>query len=228
VFDIQQGVSINLFIKTGKKKGGQDADVFHYDLYGVRAAKYQFLLEHNFAAVPYQKIKPTAPQYFFVAKDFSSEAEYTKGFSVQDLFPVNSVGIVTARDAFTIHDTAQAVRDTITEFLKLDDETARRRFDLGKDVRDWSVAMARKDVTPNPDFSKIVTINYRPFDTRYTYYTGHSKGFHCMPRGNVMRHFLQGENIGLMVCRQQKTGGFFHCLVHKHIFDYFFVVFYPQ
>ncbi|MHB9295351.1 N-6 DNA methylase [Pillotina sp. SPG140] len=210
VFDIQQGVSINLFIKTGKKKA---AEVFHCDVYGRRAAKYHYLLEHTLASVPYQRIEPKAPHYFFVAKDFSREAEYEKGFGVQDMFPVNSVGVATARDDFTIHNTAQAVKDTISEFLKLDDETASQRFDLGKDVRDWSVAGARKDLIPNPDkdpnpdFSKIVKINYRPFDTRYTYYTGHSKGFHCMPRGNVMRHFIEGENRGLIIGRQGQVVG---------------------
>ena len=36
VFDIQQGVSVNLFVKTGNKKAGEPAQVFHYDLYGNR------------------------------------------------------------------------------------------------------------------------------------------------------------------------------------------------
>ena len=150
---------------------------------------------------------------------------YKKGFGIQELFPVNSVGIVTARDQFTIHETPQKLKGTILEFISLDNESARKRFNLGKDVRDWSVAGARKDLVPNPDknpqpdFSKIVPIQYRPFDTRYTYYTGQSKGFHCMPRGNVMRHFLVGDNIGVMVCRQQKTDGFFHCLIHENIVE---------
>jgi predicted helicase len=165
----------------------------------------------------------TDPQYFFTEKDFSLQEEYEKGFSVQELFPVNSVGVVTARDNFTIHSTKQSVKDTITEFLKLDIESARKKFNLGKDVRDWSVDTAKKDLTSNPDFDNIVEINYRPFDIRYTYYTGHSKGFHCMPRGNVMQHFLKGENVGLMLCRQQKTDGFYHCLVHKHIVESSFV-----
>jgi predicted helicase len=107
--------------------------------------------------------------------------------------------------------------------LKLDDEAARERFDLGKDARDWSVAMARKDLTPNPDFSKIVKINYRPFDTRYTYYTGRSKGFHCRSRGNVMRHFIAGNNLGLTTNRQVKSGGFCHVLIHENIVDSSFV-----
>jgi len=183
------------------------AQVFHYDLYGKRTEKYDFLLNNNLQTVQWRELELTEPLYFFVEKDFSLQGEYNSGFSVQELFPVNSVGIVTARDNFTIHDTAQAVKNTINEFMKLDVEAARNRFNLGEDVRDWSVAGAKKDLTSNPDFSKIVEINYRPFDKRFTYYTGNSKGFHCMPRGNVMQHFLKGENVGLLIGRQGQVVG---------------------
>ena len=43
VFDIMQGVSINLFVKTGKKKKGDLGQVFHCDLFGERESKYEFL-----------------------------------------------------------------------------------------------------------------------------------------------------------------------------------------
>jgi len=178
------------------------AQVFHFDLYGKRAEKYSFLLNNTLQTVQWSELELSEPQYFFVQKDFSLKEEYENGFSVQELFPVNSIGIVTARDNFTIHDTAKAARNTINEFIKLDVETARKRFDLGNDARDWSVAGAQKDLTSNPDFSKIVEISYRPFDKRFTYYTGNSRGFHCMPRGKVMQHFLKGENWGLVVSRQ--------------------------
>ena len=46
----------------------------------------------------------------------------------------------------------------------------------------------------------IRPISYRPFDTRWTYYTGHSRGFHCMPRPKNMPHLLK-ENLALCVCR---------------------------
>jgi predicted helicase len=49
----------------------------------------------------------------------------------------------------------------------------------------------------------IVPILYRPFDVRYTFYTGRSRGFHCMPRPEVMRHLLAGENVALITLRQQ-------------------------
>jgi predicted helicase len=149
------------------------------------------------------------PQYFFVEKDFANKTLYEEGFFVPDLFMSNSTAIVTARDEFTIHKTEKALKETIIEFLSLDNEAARIKFNLGKDARDWSIAGARKDLIPNPEkdpnpnFDKIVKINYRPFDIRYTYYTGHSKGFHCMPRGKTMRHFIVGDNIGLVFRRQQ-------------------------
>jgi predicted helicase len=213
VFNIQQGVSINIFIKTGKKKDGELARVQHFDLYGMRELKYQFLLENTLATVKWQEVKPHSPQYFFVSKNLHKQMEYEKGFSINELFPVNSAGIVTARDAFSIQDTKKAIENTIKEFLQLDDETARARFNLGKDVRDWSVAGARRDLlrkqtadsAPPPYFDKnIVKISYRPFDIRWTYYTGRSKGFHCMPRGEVMQHFYKGDNIGLIAAKQCK------------------------
>jgi len=202
VFDIQQGVSINLFIKTGKKKDNTPAEVFHSDIYGLRKSKYKILSEKTLKTIKWKKIKPVPPYYFLVHKDFSGDEEYKQGFDLQELFPVNSVGIVTARDDFTIHESIKQVKDTITDFISLDIETARTRFNLGKDARDWSVAGARKDLMPIPDFKKIVNINYRPFDIRYTYYTGNSKGFHCMPRGKVMQHFIVEDNVGLVVARQ--------------------------
>ena len=44
VFDIMQGVSINILVKTGNKKANQLGKVFHSDLYGKRDVKYPFLL----------------------------------------------------------------------------------------------------------------------------------------------------------------------------------------
>ncbi|GHV95692.1 DNA methyltransferase [Spirochaetia bacterium] len=207
VFDIQQGVSINIFIKTGNKKADELAAVYHYDMYGERETKYQLLLENTLSTINWNILPVEGPQYFFIEKDFTNKALYEKGFLIPELFTANSAGIVTARDEFTIHNSAEALKETITRFLSMDNETARAQFNLGKDVRDWSVTGARKDLVPNPDkepkpnFDRIVKINYRPFDIRYTYYTGHSKGFHCMPRGDIMRHFIVGENIGLVFKR---------------------------
>ena len=200
VFDIQQGVSINLFVKTGEKKKSEPAQVFHYDLYGRREGKYQFLWDHNLTQIGFKELEPQPPQYFFVPKDYRLQAEYDEGISLDKLFPTNSVGIVTARDDFTLYHTPRELKAAITEFRGMDDEAARARFSLGRDAMDWKVALARQDLEENifaEGNDEAVAINYRPFDIRYTYYSGNSKGFHCMPRGEVMQAFPQRREYRL-------------------------------
>ncbi|MCL2065692.1 MAG: N-6 DNA methylase, partial [Candidatus Cloacimonetes bacterium] len=199
VFNIMQGVSINIFVKKSNKDILVDekkhAEIYHYDLYGKREDKFTFLQSNKLYNVPFKKLRPVEPYYFFTSKVFSGKSRYEKGFSIQDMFLINSVGVSTARDDFTIHFTAFSLTQTIKDFVKLDIESARNKYRLGKDTRDWSVAGAHKELTSNPDFTKLVEICYRPFDKRFTYYTGKSKGFHCTPRGEVMRHFVNSETI---------------------------------
>ena len=98
VFDIQQGVSINMFIKTGEKKAKELGKVFYYDLYGKREEKYDFLTNTPFSEVKYKELNPIAPMYFFVPKDFELMEEYEKGVKVNDLFSLGSMGITTGHD----------------------------------------------------------------------------------------------------------------------------------
>ena len=141
-------------------------------------------MDHSLKEIPFKKLPLKKPQYFFVQKALNLQREYEQGFALNEMFPVNSVGIVTARDSFTIHDTPEQVKRTIRTFLGMGDEEAREYFNLGEDAQDWKVSLARKDLKESGvDFDKcIVPINYRPFDKRYTYYTGSSKGFHCRTR----------------------------------------------
>ncbi len=208
VFDIRQGVAINFFVKTGKKKAKDLAQVFHYDLYGRRQNKEQYLLEHSLKTVQFEKLPNVDPMYLMRPKDFKLQKKYNQSFAVTELFPLNSVGIVTARDKFSIHQSKQAVVQTIETFLSLDEAAAREQFALGKDTRDWKIAYAKADLKQHwHDQTKLTQINYRPFDTRWTYYTGQSKGFHCMPRNEVMRHFINGENVGLIFPRRSMDTG---------------------
>lgn len=208
VFDIMQGVSINLLVKTGKKKANDLGEVFHYDLYGKREYKYNFLSDNSIKSIDYKKLPNVAPNYFLVNKDFDVEDEYGLGFMITKLFNLNNVGIVTARDNFTIHNTKLEVKNTIEDFLDLDDDTARIKYNLGKDARDWQVNFAKKDLQNNyPNKGVFTKLCYRPFDNRWTFYTGKSKGFHCYPRNEVMKNFTTGQNLGLIIGRQGQAVG---------------------
>jgi predicted helicase len=201
VFDIRQGVAIGFFVKHGnpEKRG-----VYHADLYGRREDKYTWLTQHTLHNTPFQPIQPTSPFYFLVPRQMPNSESYFAWPSVPEIFPLSSVGIVTARDHLTIHETPEKVWNVVQAFVRLDPETAREAFQLGKDARDWKVALAQQDLRADggPHKDKITPILYRPFDVRYTYYTGRSRGFHCMPRPEVMRHMLAGENLALITTRQ--------------------------
>jgi hypothetical protein len=78
------------------------AEVYHLDLFGLRKDKYQALLNNSLSSLPWNKIDCRAPEYSFIAKDFDVLEQYQQGFSVNDLFPVNSSGIETKRDGLFI------------------------------------------------------------------------------------------------------------------------------
>ncbi|MFH1861464.1 MAG: type ISP restriction/modification enzyme, partial [bacterium] len=217
VFDIRQGVAISLFIK--KRGKGKTCQVHHAEIYGLRESKYNWLFDHDMQTTEWQTLKPKSEHFLFIPRDEAQLAKYQSFPKITDIFPTNSVGIVTARDHLTIHRTPEEVWRTVTNFARLDPETARLAYDLGEDVRDWKVELAQKDLKANgPDKKHIVPILYRPFDIRYTYYTGRSRGFHCMPRQEVMQHMLK-ENIGLVVSRQADRSGSLPIFATKSLID---------
>ena len=80
LFDIMQGVSINVFVKTGKKNSNELGKVWHYDLYGKRGFKYDFLNNNSIRSIDFKSLPNLAPMYFMVQKDFESQKSYDQGF----------------------------------------------------------------------------------------------------------------------------------------------------
>ncbi|MHB9015509.1 MAG: hypothetical protein B7Y23_04985 [Sulfurovum sp. 16-42-52] len=141
VFDIMQGVAITIFIKTGKKKANELGKVFHYDLFGKREFKYDFLTNNSLKTITFQELPNIAPNYFFVSKDFEEQKNYDMGFSVNELFPLNNVGIVTAKDAILVNSSNEVLIKNVEDFYKKE-----------------------------ANQSLVQTIAYRPFDYKFVYY----------------------------------------------------------
>ncbi len=223
VFDIMQGVAIIVAVKH--RHDGKEpkplAEVRHGDLWGSREAKGAALWEGSLSALASSVLPIKEPQYPFIMRDYAVEAEYTNGFSVADLMPLNSVGIVTARDELTIDMDRDALWARVQDFMSGDVEALRTRYNLGRDARDWTVAGAKADLAANLSSARLTQIAYRPFDKRWTYYTGNSRGFHCYPRNEVMKHFVRRDNIAIMTPRQaiQGDGIYSHVVAIGHIVD---------
>lgn len=225
VFDIQQGVSINIFIKNGKKRKGELAEVYHCDIYGKRQDKYDYLTENSLSSTAFKRLEPNEPFYFFVPRDESNRVEYERGFRMDDVFPLNTTGVLTARDGLVIDIDKSSLHQRIKTFCDThySDTDIRSMFfgnrQEGKypagDTRGWSLSTARKTIADYDHHANIKKIDYRPFDTRYIYY--HSSMVDW-GREKVMQHFMLGENIGLMTCRQTVID-WSHIGVSTHIVD---------
>jgi predicted helicase len=192
VFDIEQGVSINLFVKTGKKKQNQLAKVLQYDLFGKRDSKYDFLIGNNLKTIVFKELPNIAPNYFFVGKDFSSQKDFEKGFKLIELFPLNNVGIVTAKDSILIKDTKKELQESVESFYQI-----------------------------NADQDFIRQISYRPFDVKFVYY---DIKLLERAREKLMQHFINGNNLGISLCKQFKTGETYqHVSISNKIIESCFV-----
>jgi len=103
VFDIRQGVCINILVKTNKKEKGKLAEVKYCSLYGLtRQQKYQTLDSNMLETIDFKTLKPKAPYYFFVHKDFAEEENYNKGFAINKLFVNSGVGVCSKRDKIAL------------------------------------------------------------------------------------------------------------------------------
>lgn len=225
VFDIQQGVCIILAIKAKGERGTRLADVFHTDLYGLRSQKYDLLHKSTLSQLAFNKVSLIEPQLYFVPKSFSDNENYMAFMGIDELFRESTVGMVSARDKLCIQDSAEQIKAIVEKFVSLGVEDAREAFGLGKDVRDWTVQWAQDDLRRHMASGKakpeyITKIDYRPFVSKYTYYTGESRGFHCYPRYETMQHFIGHQNIGLCLTKIVKTGKTYqHCFVTDSIID---------
>jgi len=215
VFDIMQGVSINIFVKTGHKASNELAQVYQFDFFGKRKTKYDRLENETLTSIQWNKVDYYEPNYFFVPKDFNAQEKYDEGFSIADLFMKNASGIKTHRDDFVIDFNENDLEKRVKEFYNLNysDNEILSKLNL-KDNRDWSLSKARVNEKFQPEL--ITNILYRPFDTRKIYYSANLIDF---GREKIMQNFLQHENVGLLTCRQQSTFDFQHLFITKLISD---------
>lgn len=200
VFDIMQGVSINLFVKKEKKSTKQFAQVFFFDLFGKREFKYDFLNSKKLNEIKWLNINPDTQNYFFVQKDFKGSSSYDLGFKTSELFLKFNCGFVTARDKIVIHFSEMELLKVIDDFLNLPELNFRIKYNENADSRDWTYNGAKNDLKAN-NWEKS-TVQFRPFDYRKTVFTNKSKGFMSYPRQDIMNHLFNKENVGIILPRQ--------------------------
>ncbi|MFZ1321525.1 MAG: type ISP restriction/modification enzyme [Ignavibacteria bacterium] len=200
VFEIMQGVSINIFVRKDLDKTGL-GNVYHSELFGTRKNKFKSLNSSNVDNVKWNKLDYTDPYYFFVPKDFEAINEYENFKSIKDIFIKNSSGIKTHRDHFIISFTEKELNVNLTNFenQNLNDEYVYKLLNL-KDTRDWNLKSARKKLQIEGIQSKLFKdYLWRPFDFRRIYY---SSFLIELPRIEVLGNMFNGNNLSLCVSRK--------------------------
>lgn len=135
VFDIMQGVSINIFIKQNSK--AKNTNIYYHDLYGKRKDKYEFLYENDLNSIKWTLVKNNDPFYLFLPQNNDLLEEYNKGISVKDIFMLSSVGIVSAKDSILISTNTEKLKQQIHDYYNEFDKKnikkiAYRPFDTQK------------------------------------------------------------------------------------------------
>ncbi|WP_339917980.1 type ISP restriction/modification enzyme [Yeosuana marina] len=215
VFDIMQGVSINIFVKNGNKKEKELANVFHYDLFGKREFKYDFLNHNSIKTINYLKLPNKAPNYFMVQKDFEAEEVYLSFIKIDNLFVENVTGFQTHRDDFATALSKKELLNRLNDFanLELDSEVILRKYNL-RQTKEWIIDLKRKQLDILNLEVNILKCSYRPFEERYVTI---DKAINDRPRTEIIKNYVNGKNISLLMSKQQSLLGFRHVLVSSYI-----------
>lgn len=216
VFDIMQGVSINLFVKTGNKKANELGQVFHYDLYGKRDLKYEFLNENSIQSIPFNTLENILPDYFFVSKNYEVQKSYNKYFNLNDFFKYSNSGIQTEFDELSIHNSYEECEEIYLELINNDVDAFANKF---KNLTNKNKLLKAKiDLENNRHI--ITKIDYKIFSKKYCIYTGKGNGIMGRPRFDLFKNIINKSNLSLCLLRSlTDTVNFSSVFLSKNLVD---------
>lgn len=250
VFAIEEGTNITVAAKLPVDSSIVQADLLGRLGDGERDGGKLDWLDRNGLAKLTTRLHPLPPIFRLTPMSTTHEgvnslqSEFYRHSDLQKINTINSAGIVTANDELCVQFTRSEMEDTIEEFLSIDlvplilernacggssswklEVTANPvKVSLKKksEPRDWQAEYAQNDLKALRNWKAHVTeIGYRPLDTRYTLFTGNSRGFQCMPRQDVMQHMVGGGNVAISTVRGTEiSGGWEHVFVFSGLIQH--------
>ena len=205
VFDIQTGVAITIGIKN---KNLKQKKVYYADLWGLREEKYARLEKSDIFNSKWEIIKPSSEYYFFVPRNEEGSEIYKKFLNLKEIFPINSTGVVTARDEFVIDNNRQSLETKIRIFIDSNNSNEYVKEFLRSTLRRqevenyaWRIEKARHQLQKENDIEEFFTkILYRPFDEKHIFY---HPAVVWRTRDNVMSNMLK-PNLALISARSNR------------------------
>jgi len=200
-----------------KQKNKKLAKVYHYDLYGKRDDKYKFLDDKSVNTIEWNELEYKEPYYFFAPKDFEANDTYKKMISLKSLYTYFGSALNSERNDICVNFSKSNSEKVISDFKNLDYESLEEKYKT-RDSRDWKLDYAINDIKINYDKGSHRKLSYKPFDTRWIFYTGKSRGFIGTPSIGSMRHMLE-VNLALIVSKQSQKDDFKHVFTSTYLID---------
>lgn len=214
VFNIQVGVSVNIFIKKKDDNANELASVYYKDIYGSRKEKFNFLLNHTLNDIDFDEIHPTAPNYVFRTRDEESRIKYEAGFSIKGLMKEGVIqGLKTGLDAIVMQYSKNEVtslcgdvpsKPSMELFEKYN--TVYNLSDKKKKSIKEKISILKETVIAKhyQGANNIREVAYRPFDNRWTIY---GKIFMDRPRPEIDKNIINKQNIVLCLGQEGSSLG---------------------
>ena len=205
IFDIMQGVSINIFIKKKDKETSPLAQVFYKDIYGSRKLKLNFLAENKLSTVDFQEIVPSAPLYIFRPHDNLLQEVYESGFKIDKLM-INCVqGFKTGKDEISIQFDKELLEELCKDILNNNSHDVITKYSLPDNAVQKIQSIRKEITTSNYNWkNNLCKINYRPFDNRWTIY---GKIFMDRHRPEIQKNIINKNNIVLGIGKSGNVMG---------------------
>lgn len=212
VFGIQLGTCITFFVKNPQGEKG----VFYEEVFGKQSEKFRYLQSYTLEDLSFNALDINNPPYYLVP--FQGFTNYQQFCDLKGIFQIYNSSIKTDRDKMAIGFTPEELRTRFDEVARLAPQEVRQKYQPGAKERDREIEMVQAYLKTCASYC-MEKILYRPFDTRYTEYTG-KPGLIARPRCGVMQHMLAGENTGLIASRT--TSPSMLCssyLSHRHLLN---------
>ena len=168
------------------------SDIQHAHLYGMREAKYDWLLGHDVLSTDWRELEPQKPFHLFIPQNNDQLGEFQAYWKITEIMPINSVGIVTGQDAKTIAFSYEEV-EKLAEISGVSKESITELFYRPFDLR-WItydgkvVTRSRKEVMKH----MVLGDNMALVTSRLT-------------KGEIFQHTQVSQNIIEVICMSPKT-----------------------
>jgi len=227
VFDIMQGVSINIFLKSEIEN--DKCKVSYCDCFGKRKQKYEILLTNDISSIEWKQIDYNKfndefnktrwaekrfednLSFFTPMDDVALIKDYGNFWGITEIFNKYKSGIQTGNDNLFVKFDFQKASEIYDDMSKLEVDDFKRKYEFNPSD-DWGFETKYKNI----EYLKLTDVHYRPFNFRNIIYS------YALRRNSneIMQHFLKGENIGLCFIRNDYGAELFnYFLITDNLID---------